>query len=541
MQGLHGVMPNTVNSVLIRGIKLGSSDITLSYLFYADDVVITFEYNSRDLDNIMRVVCVFHPAFGLKINIHESNIYGIGVSNDEVSSMASRTGGRLTVVKAVLGSLVIYYLSIFKAHDVILKSLKRLRSRFFRGSSPGAKRLVWVKWLYTTDMLKRIRELERVNMRLRDMMDVTSQRVTWSQCRELCVQRELRHIRPFRFYDRVRIARLEACARRHLGYQSRATMTCEAVNEHIDRRLAGALGAPDAARNPKLLMGNEENGNGGNGNGGNENEKYQVKFATCTLLNNALTWWNSHKRTIGIEAAYAMSWAKLIKLVTEVYCPRNEELVLQCTRMVPNEEDKVERFVGGLPDNIQGNVIDVEPTKLQDAIPIANNLMDQKLKEYARSAKKKRLENNLRDNRGQQLVFKRQNVRDHNMERAYTARNNVKKRLETRMGTRLEAMKLQRRLMPLEEEEQTPILTLSRKKVEAEHHIMCEDPEVYSKGMSSLSSASYIQEDWDKSEEKRLEDVPVIREFSKVFLEDFPRLPPAQQVEFQIDLVLGAA
>ncbi|GKB72204.1 hypothetical protein Tco_0933616 [Tanacetum coccineum] len=42
-------------------------------------------------------------------------------------------------------------------------------------------------------------------------------------------------------------------------------------------------------------------------------KKYQVKYATCTLLNSALTWWNSYKRTIGIEAAYAMSWEKLMK------------------------------------------------------------------------------------------------------------------------------------------------------------------------------------------------------------------------------------
>ncbi|GKG53197.1 hypothetical protein Tco_0552465, partial [Tanacetum coccineum] len=53
-------------------------------------------------------------------------------------------------------------------------------------------------------------------------------------------------------------------------------------------------------------------------------EKYQVKYASCTLLNSALTWWNSNKRTIGIEAAYAMSWAELMKLMPEVYCPRNE-------------------------------------------------------------------------------------------------------------------------------------------------------------------------------------------------------------------------
>ncbi|GJV62215.1 putative reverse transcriptase domain-containing protein [Tanacetum coccineum] len=45
----------------------------------------------------------------------------------------------------------------------------------------------------------------------------------------------------------------------------------------------------------------------------------------------------------------------------------------------------------------------------------------------------------------------------------------------------------------------------------------------------------------DKSEEKRLEDVPTVRDFSEVFPEDLPRLPPTQQVEFQIDLVPGAA
>nr|GFA78651.1 reverse transcriptase domain-containing protein [Tanacetum cinerariifolium] len=58
--------------------------------------------------------------------------------------------------------------------------------------------------------------------------------------------------------------------------------------------------------------------------------------------------------------------------------------------MVPSEEDKVERFVKGLPDNIQGNVIAAEPIQLQDAIRISNNIMDQKLKGYARSTENKR-------------------------------------------------------------------------------------------------------------------------------------------------------
>ncbi|GJV83665.1 hypothetical protein Tco_1523563 [Tanacetum coccineum] len=107
--------------------------------------------------------------------------------------------------------------------------------------------------------------------------------------------------------------------------------------------MAGALGARTTVRNLGPLMGNEGgqevNGNGGNRNRGNGNEgvvgltrwfekmkmvfyisncpqMYQVKNATCKLLNSALTWWNSHKRVIGFEAAYAMKWTKLMKLMT---------------------------------------------------------------------------------------------------------------------------------------------------------------------------------------------------------------------------------
>ncbi|GKF15812.1 hypothetical protein Tco_0057274 [Tanacetum coccineum] len=123
-------------------------------------------------------------------------------------------------------------------------------------------------------------------------------------------------------------------------------------------------------------------------------EKYQVKYASCTLLNSALTWWISHKRTIGNEAAYAMSWAKLMKLMTEVHY------------------DGVERFIGGLQNNIQRNVIAANPIRFQDAVRIANQLMDKKLQGYAaRSVEsKRRMESNPRDNRGQQPPFKRQNI-----------------------------------------------------------------------------------------------------------------------------------
>nr|GFD22604.1 hypothetical protein [Tanacetum cinerariifolium] len=97
-------------------------------------------------------------------------------------------------------------------------------------------------------------------------------------------------------------------------------------------------------------------------------EKYQVKYATCTLLNSALTWWNSHKRTIRTKVAFIRSWRELMKLMAKVYCPRNEVQKMQSELMVPEEEDLIERYVGGLPNNIQGNVMYTEPTRLQDAI-----------------------------------------------------------------------------------------------------------------------------------------------------------------------------
>nr|GEU35534.1 hypothetical protein [Tanacetum cinerariifolium] len=50
----------------------------------------------------------------------------------------------------------------------------------------------------------------------------------------------------------------------------------------------------------------------------------QIKFATCTLLGNALTWWNSHIKTVGHDAAYDMPWKTIKKMMTDKDCPRGE-------------------------------------------------------------------------------------------------------------------------------------------------------------------------------------------------------------------------
>ncbi|GJZ29635.1 hypothetical protein Tco_0574282 [Tanacetum coccineum] len=69
-------------------------------------------------------------------------------------------------------------------------------------------------------------------------------------------------------------------------------------------------------------------------------EKYQVKYDSCMLLNSALTWWNSHKRTIGIEAAYTISLTELVKLMTEVYYPRNEVQKMETELCVGNKSSQ---------------------------------------------------------------------------------------------------------------------------------------------------------------------------------------------------------
>ncbi|GJZ20398.1 hypothetical protein Tco_0556988 [Tanacetum coccineum] len=65
--------------------------------------------------------------------------------------------------------------------------------------------------------------------------------------------------------------------------------------------------------------------------------------------------------------------------------------------------------------------------------------------------------------------------------------------------------------------------------------------EVHGKGFPIFLAHVTTNEVEDKSENKRLGDVPIVRDFPEIFPEDLPGLPPTRQVEFQIDLVPGAA
>ncbi|GKB06179.1 putative reverse transcriptase domain-containing protein [Tanacetum coccineum] len=486
-------------------------------------------------------------------------------------------------------------------------------------------------------------------------------------------------------------------------------MTQDEINELIAKRVDEALKA-----NPKTEVEiknyqqdnhDEENVNNGNSNGngnGNPNvnngetvfhisncpPRYQVKYASCTLMDGALTWWNSHKITVGVDAAYAMTWKALMKQMTEVYYPRNEiqkmemelwsltvksneltsynqrfqELTLLCSKMVLKEEDKVEKYIGGLPDSIQGNVIAVEPGRLQDAIRIANNLMDQKLKGYAiKNAENKRraytVGNNverkgyarvlpycskcrmhhegpcmakcgnckrvghmtrdcrttiaatpqrapnhenktgnktgnneakarayvigggagpdsnvitgtfLLNNRYATMLFDSGADRSFVSTTLSTLLNVIPSTLDTSYAVELADGRISETnvilrgctlgllghpfkidLMPVELGSFDVIVGMDWL---AKHHavIICDERNVHiSYGDEVLiiegdgcKGGITAKDSNDKSEEKRLEDVPIVRDFPEVFPEDLPGLPPARQVEFQIELVPGSS
>nr|GEV78024.1 putative reverse transcriptase domain-containing protein [Tanacetum cinerariifolium] len=423
--------------------------------------------------------------------------------------------------------------------------------------------------------------------------------------------------------------------RRIVGVESAVIVLTERVAE-LEKDNQRLRGTASVEKQEGENEGNENRGNGGNGN--EDNENHGMNYGGFMPMAQECTFQDFLKCK-----PHAFSGTEGLVGLTRWF----QELILLCTRMIPDEEDRVERFIGGLPDNIQGNVIAANPARLQDAIHIANKLMDKKLQGYAEN--KKRMESNPKDNRRQQPPFKRQNTTGQYVARAYTAGNNKRKgdcpklrnqnrgnQTRNKTGNKTRGNEVTERLTLLMDEEQTLILTsfvsttfsalldvtpstldtsyaieladgrISETNIvlrgctlgllghpfdidlmpvelgifdviigmDCHALIVCDEKVVripYGNevliirgddcdGGSKLNIISctktqkYIQKGCqvylaqvtskkaeDKSEEKRLEDVPIVREFSKVFPEDLPGLPPARQVEFQIDLVPGAA
>jgi hypothetical protein len=153
-------------------------------------------------------------------------------------------------------------------------------------------------------------------------------------------------------------------------------------------------------------------------------EDCKVKYSTCTLMEGALTWWNTHAQTVGIDDAYKLPWDDLKKMLTEEYCPREEiqqletefwnhtisgndiagyttrfhQLALLCPTMVNPEYKRVERYIWGLPASIRGMVTASKPGTIQSAVRMAHSLMAQVVRE---GKDNKRKPDGNPDNQGQ--------------------------------------------------------------------------------------------------------------------------------------------
>ncbi|GJY95556.1 RNA-directed DNA polymerase, eukaryota [Tanacetum coccineum] len=192
MESLHLSFCRVVQAGMFKGIRLNSS-ISVSHLFYADDALIIGEWSSDNLRGIINVLKCFYLASGLQINIHKSQLLGVGVPKSEVESAASSIGcsimnnqfrylgvmvgenmarhkawvdvvlklkfrlskwkaktlsigGRLTLLKSVLGASPLYNMSIFKAPKGVLKEMESIRNNFFIGADLSDKKITWVAW-----------------------------------------------------------------------------------------------------------------------------------------------------------------------------------------------------------------------------------------------------------------------------------------------------------------------------------------------------------------------------------------------------------
>nr|GEW30760.1 RNA-directed DNA polymerase, eukaryota [Tanacetum cinerariifolium] len=137
MKSLDLSFSRAIDAGIFKGIQIGSS-FNISHLFFADDAIFIGEWSTANLSGITRILHCFSLLSGLKINLIKSQLLSIGISNDIIAAAAltSRAwddtinklkarlsnwklktlfvGGRLKLLKSVLGSSPIYTMSIYK-------------------------------------------------------------------------------------------------------------------------------------------------------------------------------------------------------------------------------------------------------------------------------------------------------------------------------------------------------------------------------------------------------------------------------------------
>lgn len=96
MEGLNVAMRTASQKSLFHGVKIPNDGPSVSHLFYAGDMRFVGDWTSSKFANFAYIVKCFHAASGLKVNFRKSNVFGIGISSNEVSSCARIVGCEAT-------------------------------------------------------------------------------------------------------------------------------------------------------------------------------------------------------------------------------------------------------------------------------------------------------------------------------------------------------------------------------------------------------------------------------------------------------------
>nr|GEZ82605.1 RNA-directed DNA polymerase, eukaryota [Tanacetum cinerariifolium] len=153
---------------LKQGIKLSSS-LSISHMFYADDAVfvgqqcdgVLVDSDKVKYDTSKLGCLILKTSFSYlrsKVGGSMSRVHTWNEVVDRVKNWLSKCkmktlsiGGRLTLLKSVLGSMPIFHMSIFRAPLTVLRTLESIRIQFFKGQELNSKKASWVNWKKVLD------------------------------------------------------------------------------------------------------------------------------------------------------------------------------------------------------------------------------------------------------------------------------------------------------------------------------------------------------------------------------------------------------
>ncbi|GJU27326.1 cysteine-rich receptor-like protein kinase [Tanacetum coccineum] len=91
-EGLNAIIREAVDKGVFRGIKIGSDNVVVSHLQYADDTIFFGEWNKENAKALMCILKCFEEVSGLRVNYNKSKLYGVGVNDADLRDMARWMG-----------------------------------------------------------------------------------------------------------------------------------------------------------------------------------------------------------------------------------------------------------------------------------------------------------------------------------------------------------------------------------------------------------------------------------------------------------------